>query len=175
MSKAYDNYLKEHIGNVNKGYKWLLKHALTGELPTVKGMKEQILAHDKSKYEEQEYGAYDAYFYGGNDKNNSIVNSAFDYAWLYHQHRNPHHWQYWVLIKDVGDVVPLEMPLEFVVEMVLDWWAFSWGKGNLYEVFEWYEANKRNMQLHHKTRNVVESILFDIRKALEEAGVEVEG
>lgn len=28
------------------------------------------------------------------------VKEAFDLAWLKHQKRNPHHWQYWLLIND---------------------------------------------------------------------------
>lgn len=29
-----------------------------------------------------------------------LTMELFDVAWLYHQHRNPHHWQYWCLRED---------------------------------------------------------------------------
>ena len=57
----------------------------------------------------------------------------------------PHHWQYWVLINDnpeEGEVL-IEMPYNYILEMICDWWAFSWAKGNLNEIFPWYEERKR--------------------------------
>ena len=33
----------------------------------------------------------------------------------------------------------LEMPYDYIIEMICDWWSFSWQSGNLYEIFKWYE------------------------------------
>lgn len=53
--------------------------------------------HDMSKNTPDEYTPYDNYFYG--EQTPAII-EAFNRAWLMHIHRNPHHWQYWVLIND---------------------------------------------------------------------------
>ena len=64
--------------------------------------------------------------------------------------------------------IALEMPGEYVIEMICDWWAFSWEKGDLEEIFSWYEAHRERMILHKNTRAMVEKILGDMRKKLEE-------
>ena len=128
------------------------------------GLYKQGLAHDLSKYGAEEYSAYDNYFYG---KKTEDVKRAFDYAWLHHIHNNPHHWQYWVLINDEDGTKALEMPEEYALEMVCDWWAFSHKSGNLKEIFDWYKSHKKNMILHEKTRKFVEDLLDKIKKILE--------
>lgn len=98
MSFQYDQYLTQHRSNVKRGFDWIAEN-----LPEllVDGFDYgwQIeFAHDKSKDEQDEYEAYDAYFYGGN--RSYAVMQNYQKAWLLHLHRNPHHWQYWILIND---------------------------------------------------------------------------
>ena len=52
--------------------------------------------------------------------------------------------------------------------MICDWWAFSWNKGNLNEIFNWYEKHMDYMKLSDATRKTVEDILSKIKKKLEE-------
>ena len=61
----------------------------------------------------------------------------------------------------------VEIPFEYVIEMICDWWSFSWKKGDLNEIFKWYEDHK-GMMLHPETRKLVESILARIKEKLEE-------
>ena len=94
----------------------------------------------------------------------------FKVAWLNHIHRNPHHWQYWIIINDdpnEGENL-LEIPYHYIIEMICDWWAFSWEKGNLHEIFDWHNQHKDYMKLNSKTRDTVEDILSMIKKKLEE-------
>ncbi len=122
--------------------------------------------HDASKSKPDEYEAYDAYFYGGN-RSYAVV-QAFQRAWLLHIHRNPHHWQHWVLINDdpgEGEVL-LEMPYNYIIEMICDWWAFSWAEGDLSEIFSWYDEHKDYIKLNPKTRETVEDILWELRGRL---------
>ena len=102
-----------------------------------------------------------------------MVKHGFDLAWLHHQHNNPHHWQHWLLREDDGNMKALEMPFNYVVEMICDWWSFSWTNGNLYEIFDWYKENKPKMLLHKNTEKLVEQIL-DILKTTMENVVESE-
>lgn len=165
MSKEYDSYLETHKNNVQRGYKWLRTNLpkLFDKYPL--DNDSNILVHDQSKSEQDEYEAYDAYFYG---EKTSAVEKAFRQAWLLHIHRNPHHWQHWVLINDdpsEGEVC-LEMPHNYIFEMICDWWAFSWQKGNLSEIFNWYDEHSSYIKLAPKTREIVENILWDIRGRL---------
>lgn len=58
------------------------------------GIPWQGLIHDWSKFLPSEWFSYVGYFYGEKDE------AAFDLAWLLHQKRNPHHWQWWVMNED---------------------------------------------------------------------------
>ncbi len=169
MSKQYDEYLREHIGGVRKAAQWMKDNlAITKELSRKECVKfdYNVIRHDFSKYDSEEYDAYDAYFYGDKDV------EAFNRAWLHHIHNNPHHWQHWLLMNDDGKyrdpdkVIPLEMPKVYALEMVADWWSFSWRSGNLTEMFDWYEEHKDNIILHPNTRRYVEGVLDEIRKGL---------
>lgn len=98
------------------------------------------------------------------------VIEAFNRAWLMHIHRNPHHWHHWVLINDEPKegTILIEMPYPYIIEMVCDWWAFSWIKGDLSEMFAWYKDHEAYIKLHNNTRSIVEEILEMIRTKLTE-------
>ena len=167
MSVQYDLYLEQHRSNVRKGYEWLREHIPS--LFTNGDYERQIcVEHDQSKDLPDEYDAYDAYFYGGN-KSYAIVNN-FNEAWLKHIHRNPHHWQHWILIQDDADkgTLAMDMPLNYVIEMICDWWAFSWKSGDLYEIFSWYQEREARIQFSDRTRLKVEAILSEIKALLDE-------
>lgn len=168
MSKKYDLYLEEHKNGVKEAYNWLKTN-----LPELVEGRDNIewltcIAHDASKTNPDEYEAYDAYFYGGN-RSFGVV-EEFNKAWLKHIHRNPHHWQHWVLINDDpenGEIV-LDMPYEYVIEMICDWWSFSFRQGNLREIFKWWEEHEKYIKLNKSTRKVVVDILAHIKNKLDE-------
>ena len=173
MSYQYDQYLARHKLNVKKGFDYIkenLPHLVDVPLNGVDYEWQIGMAHDQSKSEQDEYNAYDAYFYGGN--RSFAVVQAFNKAWLFHIHRNPHHWQYWVLLHDEPDEPEecIEMPYNYILEMICDWWAFSWANENLYEIFAWYDDHKDNIKLHQNTRQTVEFVLGEIKKELEQEG-----
>ena len=168
MSIQYDQYLEQHKTNVKKGFDWFrenLPELIKGDF----NYEWQIgFNHDHSKMELDEYAAYDAYFYG-NNRSYAVVQD-FRRAWLMHIHRNPHHWQHWILINDdpgEGEIV-MDMPYNYIIEMLCDWWAFSWNKGNLTEIFAWYDDHKKYMKLSDRTRITVESILDKLKEKLGE-------
>lgn len=168
MSIQYDLYLQEHRNNVAKGFYWLRDN-----LPWVlhDDYEHQIVyGHDQSKDHPDEYEAYDRYFYG-NNKSYAVVQD-FNKAWLTHIHRNPHHWQHWVLINDdpkEGEKI-LNMPHGDIIEMICDWWAFSWKQENLFEIFNWYDEHKDYIKLSSSTRKTLESILEQIKEKLMKDG-----
>ncbi len=163
MSEKYTEYISEHCKAVRDAWTWLSDHNL---LPEEVKTKYNVYTHDNSKHTKEEYDAYDNYFYG---EKTEEVKTKFNYAWLHHIHNNPHHWQHWVLVNDDDGTHALEMPAQYVYEMICDWWSFSFRKGDLKEVFKWYEDHKSNMILHPNTKALVEDILYkQIKPILEE-------
>lgn len=167
MSIEYDNYINQHVQNVLNAAEWLRRNIDLDIPPMIDGHRTGLFNHDQSKWEKEEYDAYDAYFYGG--RKTKEVKKTFNYAWLHHIHNNPHHWQYWVLINDDPEdgTVALDIPYRYAIEMICDWWSFSWNDGNLYEIFDWYNKHKDRMILSKNTRELVEDILDQIRKKLD--------
>lgn len=172
MSVAYNTYLQHHVINVAKGVKWFEENLpLRLEQPQHVDVDKIIYEHDESKYDPEEYSAYDAYFYGRDKVNIMKASENFNRAWLRHIHKNPHHWQHWVLINDdpkLGETC-IEMPYQYVMEMICDWWTFGWKDNNPYEIFRWYEDHKAHMKLHPNTRRLVETILKEMQKKLYES------
>lgn len=189
LDSEYEEYLEQHIGNVQRGYEWLLENLpdLLSEDNYIEetsyyGELDEIIAqHDKSKYNKIpdaenyyelacEWDAYNDYFYG---EQTEEVRESFDKAWLSHIHHNPHHWQHWLLQNDdpkIGLKI-LDMPYVFIVEMICDWWAFSWKNDNLYEIFDWYDKNKDGILLSDATRTKVTTILNALKDKLDEQQV----
>ncbi|WP_407450036.1 DUF5662 family protein [Fibrobacter sp.] len=168
MSYEYDRYLTQHKAGVTKGYEWIKENIPELIDENCSGEWDICFNHDASKTDCEEYRAYDAYFYGGN-RSYKVVQD-FKLAWLHHIHNNPHHWQHWILINDdpkEGEII-LDMPYQFIIEMICDWWSFSWTKGKLTEIFNWYDAHKDYMKLSDKTRKTVEDILVKIKAKLKE-------
>ena len=173
LTEQYDSYLDEHISNVKKGFDWLCTN-LPQLIPddVYETIYCNIVNHDASKYSTAEYLPYALYFYGKvpdgfcTAEINQAIDSNFNYAWLHHIHNNPHHWQYWLLQNDEDGLNILEMPYEYIIEMICDWWAFSWKSGNLTEIFNWYEKNKYIIKLNVNTRTTLEEILNKIKMVL---------
>lgn len=170
MSVEYDKYLAAHISNVQKGLDWF-----RGQLPDILrpadsvNLEMQFAQHDASKRDKEEYDSYDAYFYGPS-KSYKVIQD-FNRAWLHHIHQNPHHWQHWVLYEDDPKngktPILIEMPYNYILEMVCDWWAFSWASGDLFEIFNWWDAHKDTIRLHPNSRKIVIDILSKLEKELE--------
>ena len=161
MSTAYTDYIIEHCENVRKAYDWLVDHKIIKN-----EYLQYIIHHDISKWTDEEFKAYDAYFYGKAGKT-AAVKEAFNFAWLHHIHHNPHHWQHWVLINDDDGTKALEMPEEYLIELVCDWWSFSHKTGKLDEIFDYYKSHKANLIMHKNSQKRLEELLDKIKEALE--------
>jgi hypothetical protein len=128
-----------------KYLKYLLKHKWYVFVECVHfGIPIRGLLHDLSKFLPDEFFPYCEYFYG-KGKNER----EFDIAWLKHQHRNPHHYQYWQLKKDDGDLIFIRMPDRYYREMLADWTGAGkaikgYQKGHD-ELVEWFTENKEKI------------------------------
>ena len=144
--------------------KYIIKHKWYVFVECCKlGIPWRGITHDLSKFLPSEFFPYTEYFYG---KGNQW---GFDEAWLKHQHRNKHHWQYWVLINDDNEVndhlssnrgtVIVPMPLHYVKEMVADWKGAGKAIHGKDDTHVWYEENKNKIMIHGGTRQMVEYLL----------------
>lgn len=175
MSKEYNIYLEGHKTCVRRAYGWIKEYLPELLEKCSSDIDRQIERHDSSKYLPDEYEAYDKYFYNSNAyhmTHETLQN--FNKAWLLHIHRNPHHWQYWVLINDDPEegIDILDMPYDYIIEMICDWWSFSWAKGDLFEIFKWYDEHKNHIRLSYKTRKTVQNILMKMKEELHNREVE---
>lgn len=118
----------------------------------------RLLIHDWSKLTPAEWTPYVRSFYGPQPRTPE-VKAAFDRAWLHHQHRNPHHWQHYLLREDSGTLKTLPIPQGFVREMVADWMGAGRAITGRWEVVEWYAKNRDTIQLAESTRYDVETLL----------------
>jgi hypothetical protein len=132
------------------------------------GVLWQGIWHDWHKFLPDEWFPYAEFFYGFPETPKGSygerppkVKKAFLIAWLKHQHRGRHHWQYWVLRKDDGEIEVFEMPDKYVREMIADWRGAGRAITGKKGAKEWYENNKENIKLHPWTRMVVETHLAD--------------
>lgn len=116
----------------------------------------RLLIHDWSKLSLAEWRPYVETFYGSEPNH---WKHAFDRAWLHHQHRNPHHWQHWLLREDSGTLKTLPMPQHFVREMVADWMGAGRAITGRWEVADWYAKNRGTIQLAESTRYDVDALI----------------
>ena len=127
------------------------------------------IIHDWSKFLPDEWVPYTEHFYGrhkrqwrdntGYYKPTDTGDPAFDFAWVLHQKRNKHHWQWWLLPEDDGGTKVLPMPDKYRREMVADWRGAGLAQGHGDDVQPWYLKNRHKMQLHPDTRAWVEAEL----------------
>lgn len=154
----YLDYLCDHISNVNRSWRVILRPYLMSRmaLSQITSLDRQIDIHDTSKYDYIEFIPYLNHFYPHKDYPDDSL--SYDMAWLHHQKFNPHHWQYYVLVKDSGEVEALDMPFESIVEMLCDWHSFSYTDlGNT--AYQWYINNNDKMILSKNTIQILDNLI----------------
>jgi hypothetical protein len=153
-----------------KYLRYLLRHKWFVLIECFKyGLYWRGLIHDCSKFLPDEFIPYADYFYGKEnhmierkDNNYNKVNNTgdkkFDYAWLLHQKRNKHHWQWWILPETKGSFIKYEITEPYLTEMLCDWIGAGKAQGKtspkedpLYTVRNWWNIHKNSIILHDNT------------------------
>ena len=122
----------------------------------------QVRAHDLSKYTLAEFPHYARQFQG--PKNDP---DGFAYAWMHHIHHNPHHWQHWIFgdgHTPKGSNVQagvMQMPSNYVVEMVADWMGASKAYTGSWDMEDWLLKNLPKIKIHTQTAQLLENILTE--------------
>jgi hypothetical protein len=170
MFTSLKDLIKPHTSNLK--YLWLHKRYVY-----IAGRRRglgvwQLLTHDLSKLRWDEWQPYAQHFYGVNPPPMPRNMGAgyfhepgrdpdYDMAWLLHQKRNPHHWQFWILQEDSGAALCLPMPERYRVEMLADWDGAGLAQVAMGFMAEadtaaWYLKQKERIKLHPWTRILVE-------------------
>jgi len=152
--------------------KYILKHKW---YVTVECFKEGLfwrgIFHDFSKFYPSEFFPYAKFFYNEDGSHKQVRDKTgyykptdtgdidFDFAWLQHQNRNDHHWQWWICPQDDGDKKVLDMSTEAVLEMYCDWKGAGKAQGTP-DTIAWYEKNKMKMILNKSSREKIEYLLM---------------
>lgn len=130
----------------------------------------QGLRHDLSKYSPTEF-IQGAKYYEGDRSPNAGEREANGYskAWLHHQGRNRHHFEYW---QDYNPKTrykePVKMPLRYVKEMFCDRVAASkiyYGTDYREDMpLAYYEKGKYCRVIHPETAELLESLLTMLKE-----------
>ena len=156
----YYKYLELHISSVNNIFNYLCKLAHAWEkdnslddnqnnpftwiLANESELQEQLLHHDESKFEDEEFEDYRKHFYPIDDQE-GMNTEGFKLACLHHVNNNPHHWEFWCECQPDGtyilnDDIDEHDYLLSIIERCCDEASMS----QLYDnrVLDWYEQNK---------------------------------
>lgn len=85
------------------------------------------ILHDWDKFLPDEWLPYARTFYAPDGTKRYQENVDFARAWMKHQHRNKHHWQYWLMV----DGIPLS-----ATDMLV------WDRGQIQKVVEFYRVGQ---------------------------------
>lgn len=129
------------------------------------GIGFQGLFHDLSKYSPSEFIVGARHYQGTRSPNESEREEyGFSYAWMHHQGRNKHHFEYW---KDYDPVTkiykPVKMPVRYVKEMFCDRVAASKiYLGDKYTdraPLDYFMGRKATRLIHPETSDLLEKLL----------------
>ena len=136
------------------------------------GLYWQGIVHDLSKFSPTEFLVGARYWQGDRSPNNAEREEiGYSSSWLHHKGRNKHHYEYWIDYggKDVpGGVAPVPMPVNYVVEMLMDRIAackvYNGVKYTDKSPLEYYNLGKEKAPMHPKTRELLEKLLNMLAK-----------
>ncbi len=162
----YLHNAKMHFKTITKHRHLVMLHCLKAGIPL------QGLLHDLSKYAPVEFLAGAKYYTGTRSPNvaERLEKGRSD-AWIHHKGKNKHHFEYWFDNAMNGyTLVPVEMPLKYVIEMTCDRLAACkvYYKNDYYDGSALDYANKHDYsQLMHPN---TEKLLFEILTIFAEQG-----
>lgn len=134
------------------------------------GLYKQGLLHDMSKYMPSEFLIGVKYYQGDRSPNNAEREDiGYSSAWLHHQGRNKHHYEYWIDYSTVAKGLhPAPMPERYIVEMFIDRIAASkvYNKGHYSDdlPLKYYDRGREFAPLHQKTKALLEELLVMLAK-----------
>ena len=159
------------MGHPIKHFKTITKHRHAVIRHCAKcGILWQGLRHDLSKYSPSEFLVGAHYYLGERSPNEAVrQENGYSLAWMHHKGRNKHHFEYWFDYNPISKVVePVEMPINYVVEMFCDRVAASkiYNELNYNEnmPIEYFMKSKHRRVIHKTTSDLLESWLLMLQE-----------
>ena len=136
------------------------------------GLIAQGLTHDLSKYSPVEFWRGAKYYQGFKSPNDAERReTGVSLAWLHHKGRNKHHFEYWTDISTKEEnwkMVGVKMPLNYLVEMVMDRIAASKiYQGKNYtdaSPYMYFKRSKEHIIMHPETKEMLDQILTMLKE-----------
>lgn len=134
----------------------------------------QGLRHDLSKYSPTEFLPGIKFYSGERSPNEGEREEyGFSRAWLHHQGRNKHHFEYWVDYNPKRKrKEPVQMPTKYLIEMFCDRVAASkiyYGKNyDEGKPYEYFDKGRNRRWMHEETSAKLEELLVMLRDEGEE-------
>lgn len=119
--------------------------------------------HDWDKFLPDEWLPYARCFYAPDGTKRYQPDAAYKQARLLHLRRNKHHWQFWVLVWESGEVECLPMPDVYRREMLADWRGAARSLDRP-DLLGWYTTDGDKMSFHPETRRWLEGQLGYTRR-----------
>jgi len=163
MSKAQKNNFYGIDPEIAMAYeKRLLKHLSYVHIAGIwtNTPQEQLAIHDESKWSLEEFPAYAMKFCS--QQKSEQIDDDFTKAWLHHENFNPHHWGHWIVRTGRLSGTALAMPENYVREMVADWMGAEKAYQGQWIMTEWLNKNVQTMNLHEKTRKIIDAVLVEL-------------
>ena len=154
-----DSNFMNHLRTVNRHKKIVFIHCLKAGIPL------QGILHDLSKYSPGEFYYGVKYFSGTRSPNEGEREDyGYSYAWMHHKGRNKHHFEYWTDYNlEAKKVMPVKMPLKYVIEMFCDRVAAGKVyKGDQYtdaSPYEYFDGGRARRTIHQETSDFLEKLL----------------
>ncbi len=130
------------------------------------GIYRQGLTHDLSKFMPSEFLPGVKYFLG--DKSPTTAERkelGYSAAWLHHQGRNRHHFEYWIDYtgKNRGEKASVPMPIKYLAEMVADRYAacktYNKKQYTQSDPLNYFLRSKDVIAMHPESKEQLEKIL----------------
>ena len=164
------------MANAIKHFKTITKHRHKVISHCKKaGILWQGLFHDLSKYSPTEFIPGAKNYQGTrspNDHEREV--NGYSVAWMHHMGRNRHHFEYWrdYSPQHKGYMMPVKMPLNYIVEMFCDRVAASkiyQGKNYADNYpYEYFMRGKATRAIHQETSDLLEEWLLMLKESGEE-------
>jgi len=151
-TREYLSYLEEHLENIRIAFIAISNAcdgmAWVGDDCSWHTLRNQVMAHDLSKFSKEEFVQYRDAFYPVDDV--CKQDSGFNDAYKNHIKKNTHHYG---TAKTYNDIV----------HMVIDWTAMGYKFGDTAQSY--YENNKQIVSLSKDHQKFIYEIFDRIRKA----------
>lgn len=159
--KKYDNYIVDHRYNIiDAFYEMVMNEDMNEWMDWDEyhvELYERVLAHDLSKFDEEEFDGYRAHYHPINEEEKLLNEEEYEKAWEHHWKNNRHHWQ--ARQFDVCEANLTKEQILDCLENVLDWMAMGYAFND--RPYQFYEKNKNTIKLPQLQQEFIEKIIYE--------------